>query len=251
MCCFSGPVDRVADTRIFARHSRVGTQFLVYSMTYAAKQEVAMILPIPTIPLLAEPLRFINLSAYPDFFDDMNRGFPRPPALEGIGRAGFGAGGAATLPVHEVGDFVASFVPTIDDFRRLDRRFTLPRQTWLRIPAYQKYSFAVFQLLPTSRGKKVHPMAFDFVTAMPDRLYFPTVHIHDGQVHPREHFDHALYFQASRIVRAPASVAASSGEAQRFLDMGRVQGVVAGAERCFKMSLQGMLRNQDTLVRVA
>jgi hypothetical protein len=32
----------------------------------------------------------------------------------------------------------------------------------------------------------------------PNRLFFPTLHIHDGQVHDKELFDHTLYFQATR-----------------------------------------------------
>ena len=48
MCCFSQKVDVVADTNIFARASKDGRQFLVYSMRFAAAQDLAMILPIPT-----------------------------------------------------------------------------------------------------------------------------------------------------------------------------------------------------------
>ena len=41
MCCFSGTVDVVADTNIFARASKDGRQFLVYSMTFAAEADLA------------------------------------------------------------------------------------------------------------------------------------------------------------------------------------------------------------------
>jgi hypothetical protein len=51
----------------------------------------------------------------------------------------------------------------------------------------------VFQLAP---GKvTVHPMAMTFPTRDPDRLFFPTVHVHDGRFHDTAKFDHALYFQ--------------------------------------------------------
>ena len=39
MCCFSRPVDRVANTNIFARSAKEGRQFLVYSMTLSAKED--------------------------------------------------------------------------------------------------------------------------------------------------------------------------------------------------------------------
>lgn len=267
MCCFSGPVERVADTRIFARLSGRGSQFLVYQMTYAARRAVAMILPLPVVAATssANPLRFIDLKGYPDFFGDLEKEFPQMRSRGGLGGGGgFGGGSegiARTLPVVAVGDFEASFVPTLDDFRRLDPRFTLPRQTWEQIPAYQNYGFAVFQLSPAAatQAKQVHPMAFEFETQTavgggPDALFFPTVHIHDGRVHAREEFDHALYFQARQVAswRAlPGPATASSGGFGRFVNPARAKGVVQDGAPGYKMTLRGMLPNRDVWVRVA
>lgn len=267
MCCFSGPVERVADTRIFARLSgRSGSQFLVYQMTYAASRAVAMILPLPVVAASANPVRFMNLKGYPDFFGDLDREFPQAMGRGGLGAGGFGglSEAAPTLPVVAVGDFVASYVPTLNDFRRLDPRFTLPRQTWDRIPAYESYGFAVFQLSPAAAldgAKQVHPMALEFDTGQNARsggaanLFFPTVHIHDGQVHAREHFDHALYFQARNIEtwRAlPARPVASAAGLGRFVKPERAKNIVAaGAAGApgYKMTLRGMLPNRDVWVR--
>ena len=80
MCCFSQPVEVVSDTNIFARGAS-GRQSLVYSMSYAAAADLAMVLPLPVPPGPPEDaVRFINLGRYPGFFDDMRRGFP-PSAL--------------------------------------------------------------------------------------------------------------------------------------------------------------------------
>ena len=38
-------------------------------------------------------------------------------------------------------------------------------------------------------------MAFEFPTRDAARLFFPTVHVHDGSFHPMAHFDHSLYCQ--------------------------------------------------------
>jgi hypothetical protein len=225
-------------------------------MTYAANEDLAMILPVPIATNHEDALRFISLKGYPQFFADMEKGFA-VPTRGGAGGGGFrsvGVRAAATLPVYEVGDFVASFVPSLGDWGRLDRRFALPRQVWDRIPAYGRYGFAVFQLAAANRPRQVHPMAFAFASALPDRLFFPTVHIHDGQVHPRERFDHALYFQAAgrpdRSPRLPGGrFAAARGEAGQFLDIAKTQGIVSGAEKCFKLSLKGVLPNQDTFLR--
>ncbi len=92
--------------------------------------------------------------------------------------------------------YVASFVPSVADFVRLDPRFRLPEVLFDAVPHYADYGFAVFQLAP---GKvTVHPMALRFPTRDPDRLFFPTVHVHDGRFHAKAKFDHALYFQTPR-----------------------------------------------------
>jgi hypothetical protein len=64
-----------------------------------------------------------------------------------------------------------------------------------RVPAYADWGFAVFQLAPTKGLASVHPMAFDFPTREPSRLFFPTVHVHDGQLHAEAEFAHQLYAQ--------------------------------------------------------
>jgi hypothetical protein len=165
--------------------------------------------------------------------------------------------------VHEVGDFVASFVPSLDDFGRLDKRFRLPRQTWNKIPAYRDWGFAVFQLKATgpSKTQQVHPMAFTFPTRLSGTLFFPTVHIHDGKVHPTEQFDHALYFQTKRAVptrslrprslRAARWLETSAREAGQSVNVHKARGMVWGGEKCFRLNLRGDLPNQDTLIRLA
>src|SRR5437762_6143008 len=108
MCCFSRPVDRVANTNIFARSGKEGRQFLVYSMTLSAKEDLAMILPIP-VPKDSkdDAVHFINLEKYPNFFADMLKGFP-PPPTRSTGAITLGKAPAnKPLPVVEVGSFEA------------------------------------------------------------------------------------------------------------------------------------------------
>ena len=127
MCCFSQPVDRVSDTSIFARGMN-GRQVLVYSMAYAARNDLAMVLPLPVPPCPREDaVRFLNLEEYPTFFVDMRRAFADRHTM----RMPFGGEtfelSDTGLEVHEVGDFEASFVPTLGDFERLDPRFCIPQ----------------------------------------------------------------------------------------------------------------------------
>jgi hypothetical protein len=245
MCIFSGDVDDVSSTKIFARYGGPSAQYLVYSMQFATERSVAMILPIPVSSRAEDAVRFIDLSGYPGFFDDMYRPFQ--------GRGAFAAGSTdlagAELEVHDVGDFVASFVPTLRDFDRLDEQFTLPRATWDQLPKYADYGFCVFQFIlerALLRGSlTAHPMAFEFPTRHPDMLFFPTVHVHDGEVHPRDAFDHQLYFQCQRHRGAAQHTSALAAD---YVDIDRVRGIVAGQEVLRRRTIAGLLPNNDTWI---
>ncbi len=79
MCCFSRPVKEVSGTSIFARSSDKARQFVVYSMTIEAGEDLAMVLPLP-VPKNSgdDAVKFVDLKAYADFFKDMRKGFPSP-----------------------------------------------------------------------------------------------------------------------------------------------------------------------------
>ena len=76
MCVFSQPVPYVAKTRIFARPTLGNRQVVVYQMQFEADREMAMILPVP-FQSGADPkeFKFIDLSAYPEFFTDFKISF--------------------------------------------------------------------------------------------------------------------------------------------------------------------------------
>ncbi|RMH15084.1 MAG: hypothetical protein D6696_21650 [Acidobacteria bacterium] len=256
MCCFSQPVELVADTNIFARGDD-GRQFLAYSMSYAAASALAMVLPLPVPPDPPEDaVRFIDLKRYPSFFDHMRRGFPQTMAYT-LDAASATPARAPKLRVHAVGDFEASFVPRIADFDRLDERFRIPPGVWQQLPGHRDYGFAVFKLKASvslagdgaRQPRRVHPMAFTFPRRDPDLLFFPTVHVHDRQVHPRATFDHMLYCQADPATEAYLRTwERSHGPASTFLDVARCQGLVQPHQPCRRLPLRGSLDNRDTLV---
>ena len=266
MCCFSQPVELVADTNIFARSDN-GRQFLVYSMSYAAPSELAMVLPLPVPPDPSEgAVRFINLQRYPTFFDDMRHGFPpRMPLGRGALAISLDAP-KLRLHVHDVGDFEASFVPQIGDFNRLDERFRIPPNVWDQLPAYHNYGFAVFKLKASSsrwlagamrklfggslnKPRRVHPMAFTFPRRNPELLYFPTVHVHDREVHSHATFDHMLYCQPDAMMEKHLQKwVRSQRGASAFMDLVRSEGIVDSDQYCWRLPLRGRLQNKDTLV---
>ena len=246
MCCFSRNVESVSDTHIFARAAAGNRQYLVYQMKLHAKDHLAMILPIPVAAGAKEDaLRFINLKEYPRFFADLRSGFPIMRAAVGS-QSKADAPAEKTLAVVEVGDFEASFVPTVADFSRLDERFRLPPGTWDELPAYKNFGFAVFKLKP---GGADHPMAFEFPRARPDTLFFPTVHIHDGKVHPMAHFDHRLYCQSGdNDFRHLIHWQESQKPASSFMDLKKCAGILDGDAHCYLKEIHGRQKNTDVVL---
>ncbi len=261
MCCFSTKTT-VHGTRIFARLARPGVQLLAYQMTYSAATPTAMILPLPVAtPAREDSVRFRSLKGYPQLFDELARAFPELPSFSLSRSKGVSAAAAAApLEVHEVGDFVASFVPTIADFARLDPRFVIAKDVWDKIPEYRDYGFAVFQLKQLAGAP--HPMAFEFDTRLDGALFFPTVHIHDGTVHATDEFDHALYLQSPVLDARVAAYAGpdavdrdtgyvrSQSAARDFADAGRSAGLLDPDLLLHKTTLRGAHPNRDTFVRL-
>lgn len=256
MCCFAQAVQGVEKTRIFARLTGGHSQLLAYQMEYSSEKPNAMILPLPTRADAGEnAVRFVNLQKYDSLFSDIRRGFPRKRPWPSMPTTNSRAG---SLKVVEVGDFIASFVPSVDDFDRLDPQFAIPKETWLQLPGYSRYGFAVFQL--SSLSGKAHPMAFEFQTALAEKIFFPTVHIHDGQVHEKEHFDHELYLQHGHLdsivggyvdsdyTDATTKLIRSKHKAETFVKCDQSQGLVKPDLLVHRKILRGKLQNQDYVV---
>lgn len=256
MCCFSRPVDSVSATNIFARSGAGGRQFIAYSMTLRAGEDLAMILPLPVKPGSGEKaVEFISLKDYPEFFADMQKGFP---ARENNSRRTLSGSFGVTeskLAVVSVGNFEASFVPTVADFARLDERFRLPTGTWEELPAYKNHGFAVFKLKPGNA--RVHPMAFSFPRANPAVLFFPTVHIHDGKVHKDAEFDHSLFCQRRAtdeftLIDWDESTRdwdESVRPVGLFMQTAKAGPLLDADEHCYRRRMTGRLPNEDFVLK--
>jgi hypothetical protein len=213
-----------------------GVQALAYGMNLKTAREVAMILPLPVVPGSGEDaVKFVSLEKHPRMFEELAELFYVPPPLSRKG--GMSLSIPARQPklvVHKIGSFIASYVPTRADFTRLDERFRIPPVLFDAVPHYNDYGFAVFQLEP---GKvTVHPMAMTFPTRSPDKLFFPTVHVHDGKFHATADFDHALYYQGRRT---EGDAYASMRADKSYADL------VAPADEMFRRQLRYRLPNED------
>ena len=258
MCCFSQPVRSVSRTRIFGRLTQQRSQYLAYQMKYESDHATAMILPVPVHQHARKrAIRFIDLSGYPDFFEDLERGFPQTQMMTDS-RATESPPNRGMLKVHKVGGFEASFVPSTKHFTKLDPRFSIPENIWDKIPAYSNFGFVVFQL--KELAGEPHPMAFEFNTRMTDATFLPTMHIHDGAVHQREGFDHTMYvqdrdldmaagdYQGHKLWDLKAGWRRSPSQAQQFVDLKRGKKIVAGELKVHRKTMKGSFANEDQIV---
>jgi len=251
MCIFSGPVFNVSETKIFARKDG-NKQFIVYQMMVSAKQELSMILPIPTPQNTSEEdLEFFDLASYPEFFEHMQ--LCEEPPSKGLGRSfSYSDSLNDSLNVINVGEYDVSFVPSREDFSRLDSRFILDDSVWGKLPQYKSWSFVVFKINPL-RAKKFHPFAFSFPTKLTDMVYIPTTHVHDGKVHEREDFDHRIYAQGCRqsaVEYSPVDyVRTSYYKTGEHMNLEKTQGIVLDDTLVYS-SIHGSHDNRDVFFNI-
>lgn len=248
MCIFTAKIDTVESTRIFSRLAG-SRQAVVYDMHLTTRQETAMVLPVPVARNKdADLLEFVDLSGYTDFFDDLESLFPKPPVSRNAPLAADAL--SPRLEVERVGSFEASFVPSTRDFKRLDPRFQLPSAVLQKLPTYNDHAFVVFKF--RSGESQIHPMAFWFETRDTDHLFYPTVHVHDGQVHETEAFNHVLYAQGVDADSDwPNRTRDACGSELLGKATSRSYGIVSESSELVRQSLWGDLPNTDTWVRLS
>jgi hypothetical protein len=244
---FGPPRPEVRNTKIFARRLDDTRQALAYAMDLTVAGEVAMLLPVP-VPRGAtdDDLTFVDLSDDAALFDSLAELFDHTPGIAAVARGGLlPQKSRSRLEVHQVGSFEASFVPDLGSFDRLDPRFRLPDSVWSALGAYDDWGFAVFRLRPAKRAR-IHPMAFRFVSRQPERLFFPTVHVHDGEVHPEASFDHLLYWQGA-VPRPPAAGGVPDERSPRE-PMFSANGLITSGKTVYRRSMRGIRPNEDTWI---
>ncbi|MBK7824929.1 hypothetical protein [Nannocystis sp.] len=241
----------ISETKIFARGDGA-RQWLAYSMHLETAGAVAMILPLPVPAGSPEDAAgFVDLSQYPTLFTDLVACMAggRPIHDPEYDLKNLFADDAPPLKVHKVGSFVASYVPTLADFSRLDRCFRLPQAIWDQLPGYADWGFAVIQFRPGYHED--HPIGLHFPRRWTDRIYFPTTHVHDGILHDEARFDHMLYYQG--MIR-PARQGAASERAgwafaraptHQFVDLERAAGMVDGEQPLERLRYHGTRPNED------
>src|SRR5688572_12640841 len=182
MGLFTVPFQSADSTSLFARSLPEGRQVVVCELFLEAREDVAMILPIPVKPGSGEKaVQFVDLSGYRGMLEDVERAFPTGNNVDNC------------FPAPDAKVFEESYAPSLADLSRQEERFRLPAGAWERLPQYREFGFVVFKI--RAGQNIVRPLAFAFPRKDPARLFFPTMHVHDGKVHDTVEFDHLLYCQ--------------------------------------------------------
>ena len=248
MCIFTGPVSRVSKTRIFGRVD--GTvQYVVYEMNLDTSVDVAMVLPVPVARRSgADAMRFVNLSRYKSFFEEIDQLFPKLVAP--MSDSWSFSRESTKLRVQTVGAYDASYIPNVEAFSRLDERFRLSAMVWNAFPHYADYGFAVFQL--RQGAGRFHPMAFAFSTRDPSQTFFPTMHVHDSKVHATAKFDHVLYAQTANKPDTDwitsKSVAGQIPGLRTWWGHDRSKGIISEEAPMNRLRIVGLHKNADVWV---
>lgn len=268
MCIITKQAD-VSHTRIFARVDG-DQQVIVYQNKITAWEPAAMVLPIPEATSEENAVEFIDLEKHEELFNTLKYRFASQWTLGARARKSARSFEFDTLKVEDVGSFKASYVPSQDDFKRLDKRFRLAPKVWELLPQYEDFGFVVFQF--KAGPHEPHPMAFRFKTRHPEAVYMPTVHVHDEEVHPEGDFDHVLYIQtksgqphwATSVEDLPGGIVtgnelSDSWEAEaempaeeRARTLGQFERTgIFNSDILWRKAVKGRLPNKDLYVRVS
>jgi len=81
-------------------------------------------------------------------------------------------------------------------------------------------------------------------------VFFPTLHIHDGEVHPKERFDHTLYLQASSTNLARGGWSESPALAVTNVKCGLTHGMIRPEMHVYQQVMRGKFDNGDVVAKV-
>jgi hypothetical protein len=222
-------------------------QFLVYSMNYRVGEDLAMVLPLPVpVGSKEDAVQFIDLHGYGEFFADLQSGFPvaasdkRRPL-------------SRSMPSH-CRQRRSRWFRSAASKRRLCRRSKTLRASMLGFAC--RTGFGTSCPPTKSRGLRCSSCArmparcirwrLRFLAPIASKLFFPTVHIHDGKVHDTAHFDHSLYCQVGSQYGKTTGWEETPQLASAFVKVAATKGIVDGSAHCYRKTILGNQKNQDT-----
>jgi len=207
MCLFNESVEEVHNTSLFAcLNNARNRQLLIYSNSVENSNKYnAMVLPVPN----PHTITLHDMTSASKFFPDLEKCF-KPPAsyARSLGAKHFDAN--SKLVVHDVGSYLISIVPSINDFSRLRTEtfdFNLSENLKTFLAHYDhNFGYLVCRLKMGNVGYS--PIAYSHNVLTPNELFYPTTHYHsdkavvfyDGM---EGDWDHNIYAPNMEFVNMP------------------------------------------------
>ncbi len=213
MAIFAPPIQKTWDARFFARMHQ-DRQVLIFQLSLKA-QTTAVLLPLPTVSLSRQAARFIDLSGYPGFFEDLDQlvQLPEPhQAAQGLLEA--------PEPAPSVRPEQTRFVPSVRDLKKVDPHFSLLQSLWAARPIYKDYGFAIIWVQPQGAAR-LGPIALEFQTRSTDTLYYPAMFAQAGSASSQVRYDHRFFGQRNED-QTHYGWSRSQTQAAQVLDRGRL-----------------------------
>ncbi len=201
MCIILSKVDKVSNTKIYVSPDKENKrQLTIYSNEVATRTKNAMILPVPN----PETIELLDLSNYPKFFEDCENCFYK---LATLSMRSFmpehAYASASFIPVVRVGSYLASIVPSFNDFTRIDTTvFDINDDLMPLLAQHYREGFG-FIICMLEEGKHTyHPFAYTHKLKEKNRLFIPTRHYHPGEANKYADWDHMIYSPITELNNA-------------------------------------------------
>lgn len=197
MCVVSSKSAVVSNTGILVVPLPNGRQLTVYGNRVSTASEGAMILPVPRG---TNPIELVDLSAYPDMFEKLNK-------TRFLSRGGlmFFKNGSRQIEVVDVGSYRVSIVDDFDQFPRLNRdEFRLTNDLMAFMARFYSLNFSfIICKLRAGVDTTYHPFGYrhDQVNG---KMFIPTMHYHlDDSEHVHVDWDHSIYLWNGQMSPEP------------------------------------------------
>ncbi len=228
MCILLHGVEDIGDTKIFvapnAKQTKQITVFKNFIKNGAPNN--AIILPCP----YPETIEFISLENFKKFFTTCEKLFLMAPE---------------TLFVQQLGSYIATVVPSISDFSKLDEKFVVTQDclNLLRDEYFGKnMGFIVCQLMEGAQN--YHP--FGYSHKLPPKLFLPTKH-YNGERKAFEKFNHNIYvYNGICMSDLNYKISLYTRTAENYLELFEI----GKCHTFYKYRISGVFRNTDIEVPI-
>jgi hypothetical protein len=189
MCMAPNPA-KMSSTKIFVCPNKQKThQLTVYSNEVSSSVENMMVLPVPSYN--QSDIQFMDLSNNKNIF----RILENATTMQTRG-SDMSWSRPKSLKVHDVGSYKASIIPSLDEFKDLDKSVfskDLPEEFLQILKKYYSENYVFIACILKTGSSEYHPFGY-ISPIINNQLFVPTRHVHNEHEETMSDWDHSIYF---------------------------------------------------------